>query len=41
MKVWGDKRLAQGIAEDELYRYHIMVLIEDNIVIALGVRNRK
>lgn len=41
MKVWGDKRLAHGFVEDEFYRYHILVLIEGNSVIALGTRNKK
>lgn len=41
MKIWGDKRLAQGFTEDENYRYHILVLVENGAVIALGTRNRK
>lgn len=41
MKIWGNKRLAEGFSEDDLYRYHILVLIENNVVIALGTRNKK
>lgn len=41
MKVWGNKELAQGYVEDEHYRYHVLIKVSRNTVIALITRNEK
>lgn len=40
MKIWGDKRFAQGYYNDGEYTYHIAVLCEGDIVVFVGTKNK-